>query len=309
MKIFLTGATGAVGRGLARGFTSAGHSVVGLTSRTENKALIAADGGTAVVGDVRDGSSWLEHARGADAVVHAAQLTSKRPNKKQAQETADADLKCVELLIEAAKGKPLLYTSGVWVYGAGKDRRSESAATAPFPLIAHKLSAEKMVLSAAQSGDVKGVVIRPATVYQPWGLFENLYLKTMAKGGSAKYPGSGQDLKSWIHVDDLARVYVAAAEKGLSGQVLNAADDEPATTAQVIEAMAEAFGAKKPGSAPAFIIKLVLGSLLSPPLLSDIVCSNDAMKSVLGVQLAYPSYREGVRAVAEQYRGLQQQAA
>jgi nucleoside-diphosphate-sugar epimerase len=220
------------------------------------------------------------------------------------QEWADADLRCLDQLLDAARdgNTPLVYTSGAWVYGPGSDGRSENTPVEPFPHIAHKVRAEEIVLAAARSHDARGVVLRPGMVYAPWGHFAEQYLKPMRNGGAARYAGNGANVQSWIHIDDLARAFVLAIEKAPSGRVFNIADDEPVSISALLGAIAAAFGAKQPGGAPAFIIRLLLGDSLASALLSDAVCSNEAMKRGLGLQLEYPTYREGVRRIVEACR-------
>jgi nucleoside-diphosphate-sugar epimerase len=304
MKVFITGATGLVGRGVIAALKSAGHEPRGLTSRNGNRLMVERLGATAVVGDMRDGASWIEQARSTDAIIHCAKPAAKRLGRKQVQEWADADLKCLDQLLAAARdgSKPLVYTSGAWVYGAGNGRRAEHTPLAPFPHIAHKARAEEMVLDAARSGDVNGIVLRPGMVYAPWGQFAEQYLKTMVAGGSARYAGKGSNVQSWVHIDDLSRAFVLAIEKAPGGRVFNICDDEPVSISILLGALAEAFGAKPPRGAPAFIIRLLLGGSLASALTSDAVCSNDAMKSDLGLQLQYPTYREGVRRIVEVHR-------
>jgi nucleoside-diphosphate-sugar epimerase len=301
MRVFVTGATGLVGRGAVSALKAAGHEPLGLTSQDSKRFMVERLGATAVVGDMREGTSWIEQARSADAIIHCAKPGAKRLGRKQVQEWADADLKCLDQLLAAARdgNKPLVYTSGAWVYGAGKDRRVEDSPLNPFPHIAHKVRAEEMVLAAARSNDVKGIVLRPGMVYAPWGQFAEQYLRTMVGGGSARYAGNGSNLQSWVHIEDLARAFVLAIEKAPGGRIFNVADDEPVSINSLLGALAEAFGAKQPRGAPAFMIRLLLGRSFASALMSDAVCSNVAMKSELGLHLEYPTYREGVKRIAE----------
>ncbi len=304
MKVFITGATGLIGRGVVSALKAAGHEPIGLTSQDHHRSILEDLGATAIVGDMRDGSKWLDEAKSAEAIIHCAKPATGRLGTKQVQEWADADLTCLDLLLQAAcdGGKPLVYTSGAWIYGPGKTRRTEDATLKPFPHVIHKVRGEEMVLAATRSNDVRGVVLRPGMVYAPHGQFADQYLKTMGRGRSTKYPGNGRNLQSWVHIDDLSQSFVHAVEKAPSGRVFNIADDDPVSIATLLGELAECFGAKPPSGTPAFIIKLLLGQSLGTALMADAVCSNDAMKSGLGFQLKYPSYREGAKGIAKSYR-------
>jgi nucleoside-diphosphate-sugar epimerase len=304
MRVFITGATGLIGRGVVSALEAAGHEAVGLTNHDQNRSILERLGATAVVGDMGDGATWDAHARAADAIIHCAKPTARRLGEKQAQEWAAADLACLDHLLKAARDgcKPLIYTSGAWVYGPGTERRTENAPVAPFPHIAHKIDGEEKVLTATFSNDVKGVVLRPGMVYAPLGQFSDQYLRVMEKGHAARYAGNGSNLQSWVHVDDLSQAFVQAIEKPPVGQIFNVADDEPVSIATLLGELAATFGAKQPSGSPAFIIKLLLGRSLGTALMAAAVCSNDAMKSTLGVQLKYPTFREGARDIARVHR-------
>src|SRR5687768_8442274 len=123
MKVFCTGATSGLGWGVLPELKAAGHEVVGLTSRQEGVAEIERLGATAVVGDMQVPASWIEHAKGADAIVHMAEiLPLKRMNAARLRTLADADTICTKALLDAAmsagaKTRAFIYTSGAFIYG------------------------------------------------------------------------------------------------------------------------------------------------------------------------------------------------
>jgi uncharacterized protein YbjT (DUF2867 family) len=74
MRCFVTGATGFIGSATTRKLVANGHTVVGLTSDPGKVDALAAAGVEPVVGDLRTPQAWLDHVRGADAIVHLATL-------------------------------------------------------------------------------------------------------------------------------------------------------------------------------------------------------------------------------------------
>lgn len=302
MKVFVTGASGTLGRGVVAALKQQHHDVTALTSQEAHRAALTQQGAHVVVGDMRDASAWKAEVAAADAVVHLAQQSGPRITKKVAQLSRDADEKAVDLLLSSISGRcqALIYTSGVWAYGDSPVAKDESAPARPFPLVAYKGEQEQKILDAAKAGKAPGVVLRPGVVYAPWGIFEKNYLAPMKKGASAKYPGNGENVVSWLHVDDCGAAYVDAigAKDRAVGGIFNVCDDEPVAVKTMIEEVAKHMGAKKPGGVPGFIIKLAVGGLLGEPLLANAAMSNAKAKQTLSWTPKYPTWREGAAAIA-----------
>ena len=106
--------------------------------------------------------------------------------------------------------------------------------------------------------------------------------------GSFRMPGRGANLVSRVHVDDAAR-FVVAALHAPRGSLLLAGDDEPARIAEVVAFVCELFGLASPPVSEGDDIPLSLRSSRS--------VDNALSKARFGIQLAYPSYREGYRAI------------
>ncbi len=300
MKVFVTGVSGTIGRGVVGALRAAGHEISGLTSKEAHRATLEQQGVKVVVGDMQDGSSWKAEVAAADAVIHLAQASGPRVTKAVAKLSADADDKAVDILLSSISGRcqSLIYTSGVWAYGDSPAPADENTPARPFPLVAYKALGERKILDAAKAGKAPGIVLRPGVVYAPWGIFESAYLKAMKKGGSAKYPGTGDNVVSWLHIDDCAAGYLAAIERPVVGEIFNLCDDEPVAVKTMIGEVARLMGAKPPGGVPGFIIKLVVGGLLGEPLLANAAMTASKAKKQLGFAPRHPTYREGAAAIA-----------
>lgn len=120
-------------------------------------------------------------------------------------------------------------------------------------------------------------------------------LKSLAEGTAKRIDKPGQ-VFSRIHVDDIAAVLAAAATSGLGSRAFNVCDDEPAPPAEVVAYAAELLGVAPPPMVPFEDADL---SPMGRSFYSESKrVSNAALKDVLGVRLAYPSYREGLAALA-----------
>jgi nucleoside-diphosphate-sugar epimerase len=131
-------------------------------------------------------------------------------------------------------GGPLVYTSGVWQYGPGGPFVESSAGA---PLMPWRSEHEKLVLAA------KGLVVRPGCVYGGTGGLTGLWFQGAVERKAAPIVGDGANRWAVVHLEDLADLYVRAAEGGLTGELLNAVDASRFTVREMAEAASRAAGA------------------------------------------------------------------
>ncbi|BAC88423.1 NAD-dependent epimerase/dehydratase family protein [Gloeobacter violaceus] len=216
MEIFLTGATGYIGGAVARELLGRGHRVVGLVRNEDSARKLPEDPRLLpLVADLADTAALAQAAREVDAVVHAGATGGS--------DGAEVDRRATFALLEALRGtaKPFLYTSGVWIMGnTGGQVLDEAAPLDPTPLIAWRAELEAKLL--AESG-VRAVVVRPAVVYGRGGGLVGGLVDSGREAGVVRYVGDGENRWPLVHVDDLARLYAAAIESGLSNTVFIAA--------------------------------------------------------------------------------------
>jgi nucleoside-diphosphate-sugar epimerase len=236
MRVFVTGATGYVGTSVVEALRAAGHAVVGLARSGDSAARLEAAGCTALRGTLADVDALARGAREADAVIHLAATGGA--------DQAAVDEAAVRALLVAlsGSGKPFLYTSGIWVLGpTGDGVADEDAPANAAAIVAWRPAVERAVVDAAARG-VRSVVIRPAVVYgrgggTPGGLVAGGHRK-----GVVRYVGDGRQRWPFVHVDDLADLYVRALDAP-AGTVLNAAGPS-LPVREVAEAAARATGAR-----------------------------------------------------------------
>ncbi|HWQ55060.1 MAG TPA: NAD-dependent epimerase/dehydratase family protein [Bryobacteraceae bacterium] len=202
MNVLLTGATGYIGTAVAEALAAAGHQVIGLARSDESAVKLENRGIRVARGDVRQPETVADAARAADAMIHTA-----LPNTPDA---GDVDRAMVERVLFALEGsgKPFVFTSGVWVYGStGEHVADENTPLNPPPLVAWRPAVERMVLESASRG-VGGVVVRPAMVYGRGGGVAMMFVNSAREHGAAHIVGDAGNRWPWVHVDDLADLYV-----------------------------------------------------------------------------------------------------
>jgi nucleoside-diphosphate-sugar epimerase len=211
MRVFLTGASGYIGSAVAERLHAAGHQITGLARSDASAARLRSASIEPLQGDFTDPSSVATGARSADGVISMA--TTYDPA---------VDGPAVDAIVEALAGsnKPFIYTSGIWSHGdtAGKVV-DESSPPNPAALVAWRQGVEDRVLAAAKQ-KIRTVVIRPAIVYGRGAGILAGFVDSARKEGAAQFVGTGENRWPFVHVDDLADLYLLALEKAPPGTLL-----------------------------------------------------------------------------------------
>lgn len=223
MKVFVLGATGLIGGGVARRLLAAGHEVTGMARSDEAAAKLRADGITPVFGDLETQlPSAQAAALAADATVFAPQLL------------LEPEHQAVSALLEALAGtnKTFIFTSGTGVLGQrtfgawSEDTFTEYDEFTPAKSLVRRVETENMVREAVSRG-VRGMVVRPPLIWGPndHGFISAIY-KSVAQTGAACYVGAGLNCYSNVHIEDLAEAYLRVLERGEPGALYHAVAGE-----------------------------------------------------------------------------------
>jgi 2-alkyl-3-oxoalkanoate reductase len=306
MRVFVAGASGAIGRPLVAKLIAADHEVTGMT-RSESKAEdVRAAGAEAAVVDVFDRDA-LHTAIGQarpDAVVHQlTDLPERMSFRDKNLYTGTNRLRTegTHNLLDAARAagtRRFVAQSIAFAYrndGARvKTEEDPILADAPEPFgsgvrALHEM--ESTVVGAEEGLD--GLVLRYGFFYGPGTHY--------GKGGTIvedvrrrRLPivGKGTGTFSFIHVDDAADATVAAVERGAAG-IYNVTDDDPAPMSEWVPVLAEAAGAKPPLRVPGWLARLAAGKQAASFALDLRGASNDKANRELGWQPAHPTWRTG----------------
>jgi nucleoside-diphosphate-sugar epimerase len=309
MKVFVAGATGAMGKQLVPRLIAAGHEVVGTTRSESKQAELYALGATPVVLDALDPDQVAAAVAEAkpDAIVH--ELTSietfdLRHFDRSFAMTNRLRTEGTDHLLSAARAvgvkRFVIQSFTSWPYArTGGPVKTEDDPLDPTPAaeMRESLDAIRHLESAVTGADwTEGIVLRYGGFYGPG--------TSLAPGGEQfemlrkrKYPvvGNGAGVWSFVHIADAAEATVAAVEHGKRG-VYNVVDDEPAPVAEWLPALAQAIGAPKPWHVPAFVGRLVAGEPGIVMMTEMRGASNAKAKRDLGWKPRHPSWRQGFAA-------------
>jgi nucleoside-diphosphate-sugar epimerase len=307
MRVFLAGATGAIGRRLVPMLIGAGHQVTGTTRSAEKADLLRAAGAEPVVIDALDREAVEAAVREAqpEAVIHQLTALPQRidPRKIERDFVLNDRLRSegTRLLVDAAKAagaRRIVAQSIAFAYAPGPPgtlhRESDPLFLDAPPSFRRSALAladlESTVLAAS------GIVLRYGYFYGP-GTSISSSGSTVQDLGRRRLPvvGRGTGVWSFVHIDDAARATVAALGHDGSG-AYNIVDDVPAPVAEWIPALAQAVNAPRPWRIPAPIARLVAGDYGVMVMTRGQGASNELAKRELGWQPTHPSWREGFRA-------------
>jgi 2-alkyl-3-oxoalkanoate reductase len=314
MRVFVAGASGAVGRPLVRKLVAAGHEVTGMT-RSEERAedVRGAGARAAVVVDVFDADALRDAMTEAapEVVVHELTALPARMNfRKKDLYTATNRVRTegTRNLIDGARaagaGRFVSQSIAFAYRNEGSRVKSEDDLLlddAPGPFASGVAALHEMEGLVLGTEGLDGLVLRYGFFYGPGTHYDANDGTITQDVRRRRMPivGAGTGVFSFIHVDDAADATVAAVERGAPG-IYNIVDDEPAPMREWVPVLAEAAGAKPPRRVPAWLARLVAGRQAADFALELRGASNEKAKRELGWQPAHPSWRGGF---AESLRG------
>ena len=311
MRVFVAGATGAIGTQLVPRLVAAGHEVHAMTRHESKQAVLYELGAVPVVADALDPGQVAEAVDSArpDVIVHeltAIGSVNLRHFDRDFALTNRLRTEGTDHLVSAgqAVGVRRFVAQGVAAYGAyartGGPVKSEEdpLESAPAREMCETLAAirrlEDSVLGARWT---EGIVLRYGTFYGPGtSLAPGEEQFELVRRRRFPLVGEAGGVWSFIHIADAAEATVAAVEHGSCG-VYNVVDDDPAPVAEWLPALAQTLGAKKPVRVPRFVGRLFAGEAGVVMMTEVRGASNAKAKRELGWRPAHPSWRQGFAAV------------
>lgn len=304
MRVFVTGATGVLGRYLVPSLVAAGHQVTATTRKPANVAQLREVGADPVVLDGLDRSAVIAAVRAVEpeVIVHQmtalSQLRSLRHMDRSFAETNQLRTRGTDNLLAAAaqvgtrrvvaQGHNFVYAhSGDWIKDEDAELVSEPPASA-----AKSLSAMVHVDTKVPRAVPEGIVLRYGGFYGP-GASEAMV--DAVRKRQMPVVGGGTGVWSFIEVSDAAAATHAAIERGAPG-AYNVVDNEPARVSEWLPYLAEVAGAKPPMSVPAWLGRLLAGDFVVAQMTTARGASNAKAKVELDWTPRYASWREGFRA-------------
>jgi nucleoside-diphosphate-sugar epimerase/ketosteroid isomerase-like protein len=303
MRVFVAGASGAIGSRLVPQLIDAGHEVIGTHTSASSGARVAALGATPVALDLLDADAVRKGVLEAapDAIVHqATALANARFDRNFDRSFAQTNrlrTEGTDNLLAAAR------EAGVSRFVAQSNvtfryaREGGMVKSEDDPLDTRPVAGA--VESRAAMNYLDAAVVAAGGIALRYGIFygaANDGLVGPVRKRQLPIVGDGEGVTSWIHLDDAAAATVLALEH--DGRVIyNIVDDEPAPAREWLPVLADALGGKPPRHVPVWLARLFAGE---PGVVMGTEArgaSNARAKHELGWHLRYPSWRKGFVAV------------
>jgi len=308
MKVFVAGASGALGRRLVPVLIAGGHQVVGMTARAgDGEHAVRALGAVPVVADGLDREAVRRAVDASEPEVVIHEMTglggigSYRNFDRSFELTNKLRTTGLDNLLDAANAggarRFIAQSFGNWTYAReGGAVKTEEDRLDPNPpaTMARSLGAIRYLERAVLASEgAEGVVLRYANFYGP-GAYMGAELLEQVRKRRMPVIGDGAGVWSFIHYDDAAAATALAVENGDPG-VYNVADDEPAQASVWLPELARIVGAKPPRRIPVWLARPLAGEAAVSMFTAIRGADNAKAKRELGWEPIYGSWRDGFR--------------
>jgi len=302
--VLITGGTGLIGRALSALLLDRGYSVIVLTRAVPVNKRVVVKGVRYATWNVVKKSIDLEAVQKADYMVHlaGAGVADRRWTGRRKEEIVKSRTQSSALLVKALKQIPnkvkaVISASGVGWYGADllipnpKPFIETDPASADF--LGETCRAwERSIRPVIDTGQ-RLVILRTGIVLSNEGGALAEFKKPL-RFGIAAVPGSGNQVVSWIHMDDICRMYLYAIENDDLSGVYNAVAPKPVNNKTLTLQLAKAVRGKfyLPLPVPSFVLRVVLGEMSIEILKSTTVSANKIR--LAGFSFQYPSIESAI---------------
>ena len=299
--VLITGGTGMIGTALTGALVRRGYNVMILSRSKKNSAQQAI---SYARWDVDNRSVDEAAIKRADYIIHlaGANVGEKRWTKKRKQEIAGSRVGSGELLVKALKAIPnkvkaVISSSATGYYGPDPripNPKPFVETDSPFnDFLASTVQQWENAIRPVEELGKRLVLFRSGIVLSTEGGAYKEFLKPLRFGIAATL-GSGHQAVSWIHIDDLVRLYIEAIENDRWNGIYNAVAPNPVSNRQLIQEMAkQSKGFHISTRVPSLILKLVLGEMSIEVVKSTTVSCEKIQKQ--GFHFLYPTIQDAVK--------------
>jgi nucleoside-diphosphate-sugar epimerase len=307
MRIFVAGATGAIGTPLVHALVANGHDVTGMTRSPAKADGLRAAGAEPAIADALDRDAVLAAVTAAqpEVVVHQVTalggITSLRNFDRAFAVTNRLRTEGTEHLLAAARAagarRIVAQSFAGWpAVRSGGPVKTEDDPFDPDPVPSMRATLDAIKRCEAlvtRAEGIEGIALRYGGFYGPGtGVAPGGDQIEMVRKRRFPVVGDGAGVWSFIHVDDAVTATVAAIERGAPG-VYNVTDDAPAPVRDWLPALAAAAGAPAPRRVPRWLGRLAAGEAVVTMMTTIRGAANGKAKRELGWTPAHPSWREG----------------
>jgi 2-alkyl-3-oxoalkanoate reductase len=300
MRVFVAGATGAIGTRLVPKLVERGHEVIGTSRAMDRAQRLHALGAEPVALDLLDRGAVREAVLDAkpDAIIHQATaltgLSDFKHFDRSFHQTNLLRTEGTDALLAAAKeaGVRRFIAQSFASYRYAREGgpvKTEDDPLDPAPVPAMRETEDAMAYLDRVVTEAGGIALRYGGFY---GDPNDTTLIDAVRARKFPIVGNGQGVSSFIHLDDAADATVLALEHD-GPAIYNVVDDEPAPIKVWLPELARILGAKPPRHFPKWLARMFAGEALVMMATGARGASNAKAKRELGWTPAHASWRRG----------------
>jgi nucleoside-diphosphate-sugar epimerase len=294
MKVFVAGASGTVGIPLVRALVAAGYQVTALTRSPEKQDELRRLDATPALADALDAQALrtVVLAAAPTHVIHQLTALPKEGPSSESDLVATNRLRIDgtrNLLDAAIRAGAQRFIGGSFALLPGAE--TEMAGSFANEAAGATRSMESQILSANQSKQIEGIVLRYGLFYGPTNPGTIKMVEMVRKRRLPTIRGD-RGLLPFIHIDDVVGATLAALDRGIPGSVYDIVDDKALSFSDAVRIMAEYTGAPTPRSIPAWLFRLI-SPYRARVLSTRLPLSNARARAELMWRPTYPTMREG----------------
>jgi uncharacterized protein (TIGR01777 family) len=298
--VIVTGGTGLIGTALTAALLQQGYKVIVLTRRAKPSA-----GGIAYrEWNVEEGTIDELAIGEADFIIHlaGANVAGKRWTDERKKEIANSRIKSGKLLVSSLKKIPnkvkaIVSSSAIGWYGADRQIQNSKPFVETDPaddsFLGQTCVEWERSMQPVEDGGKRLVFLRTGIVLSNQGGAYAEFKKPLAFG-VAGVLGDGKQIISWIHIDDLVQIYIAALEDETMHGVYNAVAPHPVSNKELILTIAKRRGKfYVPVLVPSAALKIALGEMSVEILKSTTVSAQKIVDK--GFKFDYPTISDAIK--------------
>ena len=309
MRVFVAGASGAIGEYLVPRLVADGHDVIGMTRSAQRGERLRDYGAEIAVADALDRAAVIAAVRDAKPEVVIHQLTGltgvtdyKHFDKSFAL-TNRLRTEGTDNLLAAARAagarRFIAQSYGGWNYervgGPVKNEQDPLDPNPPKNQMESMRAIRHLEQAVAAADDIEGLSLRYGGFYGPGSnLAPDGDIAGVVRKRQFPIVGDGGGIWSFIHLDDAAAATVAALDRGAPG-IYNICDNEPVPIRTWLPEFAKLIGAKPPRHVPVWLGRMLAGEVVVSMMTQIRGASNAKARASLDWEPRYPTYREGFR--------------
>lgn len=249
-KALITGGAGFIGNHIARLLLRKGWDVVCYDDLSVGRKEYVPDGAELVIGDIRDEAKLADAMSGCRHVCHLAARVSIRKAVETFLDDAEVNTLGTLSAFRASRDagvERFLYASSMAVYGkvsySPQDEKHPIAPTSPYGV--GKYASERYILSMSEQWGVEPVICRYFNTYgprqtpSPYVGVITIFCRKLFEKETPKIFGDGEQLRDFIHVDDIAKGSIDALHKAPSGSIINLGTSTGTSVNRIAEMLSE----------------------------------------------------------------------